>query len=97
MPSVGSGGAPLSDWMVRGFDEQYGVAIVNYFGSNEGASLTGAPRDVADPALRARFFPRAGVAGFQWAVSTTRKIATRLVDLENGQEINQAGRPGEPD
>ena len=95
MPSVGSGGAPLSDWMVRGFDEQYGVAIVNYFGSNEGASLTGAPRDVADPALRARFFPRAGVAGFQWAVSTTRKIATRLVDLENGQEINQAGRPGE--
>lgn len=95
LASIGSGGAPLSDWMVRGFHEQYGVAIVNYFGSNEGASLTGAPRDVADPALRARFFPRAGVPGYQWSVSTTRKIATRLVDLESGQDINEAGRAGE--
>ncbi len=95
MARVGSGGAPLSEWMVRGFHEQYGVAIVNYFGSNEGASLTGAPRDVGDPALRARFFPRAGVPGYQWSVSTTRKIATRLVDLESGQDINEAGRAGE--
>ncbi len=95
LASIGSGGAPLSDWMVRGFHEQYGVAIVNYFGSNEGASLTGAPRDVADPALRARFFPRAGVPGYRWSVSTTRKISTRLVDLESGQDINEAGRAGE--
>ena len=95
LASIGSGGAPLSDWMVRGFHEQYGVAIVNYFGSNEGASLTGAPRDVADPGLRARFFPRAGVPGYQWSVSTTRKIATRLVDLESGQDIDEAGRAGE--
>ena len=92
---IGSGGAPLSDWMVRGFHEKFGVAIVNYFGSNEGASLTGAPADVADPALRARFFPRAGVPGHQWSVSTTRKIATRLVDLESGQDINEANRAGE--
>ncbi len=92
---IGSGGAPLSDWMVRGFHEKFGVAIVNYFGSNEGASLTGAPADVDDPALRARFFPRAGVPGHQWSVSTTRKIATRLVDLENGQDINEANRAGE--
>jgi len=95
LASIGSGGAPLSDWMVRGFHEKYGVAIVNYFGSNEGASLTGAPLDVGDPALRARFFPRAGVPGYQWSVSTTRKIATRLVDLESGQDITEAGRVGE--
>ena len=95
LATIGSGAAPLSEWMVRTFAEQYGVAIVNYFGSNEGASLTGAPRDVPDPAARARYFPRAGVAGFDWSVSTTRKIATRLVDLDSGQDIEEAGRPGE--
>jgi acyl-CoA synthetase (AMP-forming)/AMP-acid ligase II len=71
------------------------VAIVNYFGSNEGASLTGAPRDVPDPAVRARYFPRAGVPGFDWTVSTARKISTRLVDLESGRDIEEAGVPGE--
>jgi acyl-CoA synthetase (AMP-forming)/AMP-acid ligase II len=95
MASIGSGAAPLSEWMVKSFAERYGVAIVNYFGSNEGASLTGAPADVPDPAIRARYFPRAGVPGFEWSVSTTRKIRTRLVDLETGQDIDQPGKPGE--
>ena len=92
---IGSGSAPLSDWMVRGFAEKHGVQIVNYFGSNEGAALAGTARDIPDPALRAQFFPRAGVDGFEWSVSTTKKIRTRLVDLETGAEITEAGRPGE--
>jgi acyl-CoA synthetase (AMP-forming)/AMP-acid ligase II len=92
---IGSGSAPLSDWMVRGFEEKYGVQIVNYFGSNEGAALSGSPQDIADPALRAQFFPRAGVPGLEWAISTTKKIRTRLVDLETGEDIEEAGRPGE--
>ncbi|MBL8380011.1 MAG: acyl--CoA ligase [Burkholderiales bacterium] len=92
---IGSGAAPLSEWMVKGFADTHGVAIVNYFGSNEGASLTGAPADVPDPGVRARFFPRAGVAGYEWSVSTTRKIRTRLVDLETGNDIDTPGRVGE--
>ena len=92
---IGSGSAPLSDWMVRGFEERYGVSIVNYFGSNEGAALSGNATDIPDPAQRAQFFPRAGVEGFQWSVSTTRKIRTRLVDVETGDEITAPGRPGE--
>lgn len=92
---IGSGSAPLSDWMVRGFEEKHGVQIVNYFGSNEGAALSGNQADIPEPELRARFFPRAGVPGFDWSVTTTRKIRTRLVDLESGQEINEAGKPGE--
>jgi len=92
---IRSGSAPLSDWMVRGFEERYGVSIVNYFGSNEGAALSGNVADIPDPAQRAQFFPRAGVDGFQWSVSTTRKIRTRLVDLETGEEITGPGRPGE--
>ena len=92
---IGSGSAPLSEWMVRGFAEKYGVQIVNYFGSNEGAALSGSDVDIPDPALRAQYFPRAGVPGFNWSISTTRKIRTRLVDLETGADITQAGQPGE--
>lgn len=92
---IGSGSAPLSDWMVRGFAERHGVQIVNYFGSNEGAALSGSDIDIPDPALRSQYFPRAGVQGFHWKVSTTRKIRTRLVDLDSGKDISEAGRPGE--
>lgn len=92
---VGSGSAPLSEWMVRGLQERHGIRVVNYFGSNEGAALTSSDIDVPDPALRSQFFPRAGVAGQQWRISTTRKIRTRLVDLETGQDIEQSGQVGE--
>lgn len=92
---IGSGSAPLSDWMVRGFEEKHGVQIVNYFGSNEGAALSGNHIDIPDPALRAQFFPRAGVAGYDWSISTTKKIRTRLVDLLTGEDITEANRAGE--
>lgn len=92
---IGSGSAPLSDWMVRGFAEKRGVQIVNYFGSNEGAALSGNHVDIPDPGLRAQFFPRAGVPGHAWSISTTRKIRTRLVDCETGEDIEDGGRPGE--
>ena len=92
---IGAGAAPLSEWMVRGFADRHGVQIVNYFGSNEGAALSGSDIDIPDPALRAQFFPRAGVDGFEWSVSTTRKIRTRLVETETGRDIVVAGQPGE--
>lgn len=92
---IGSGSAPLSEWMVRGFADRYGVQIVNYFGSNEGAALSGNHVDIPEPELRAQFFPRAGVTGHEWSISTTRKIRTRLVDPETGEDIVVAGRPGE--
>lgn len=92
---IGSGSAPLSDWMVRGFLEKHGVEIVNYFGSNEGAALSGGPRDIPEPELRAQFFPRTGVDGYDWSISTTKKIRTRLADPETGAEITAAGVPGE--
>jgi len=92
---IGSGSAPLSDWMVQGFADKYGVQIINYFGSNEGAALAGSDIEIPEPALRAQYFPRAGVPGFDWRVSTTRKIKTRLVDLASGADISQAGQPGE--
>lgn len=95
LATIGSGSAPLSQWLVKGFKDRFGVEIVNHFGSNEGTSLTGGPRDVPAPELRARFFPRAGVAGFDWHVSTTRKVSTRLVHPETGADINEPGVVGE--
>jgi acyl-CoA synthetase (AMP-forming)/AMP-acid ligase II len=95
LATIGSGSAPLSLWLVKGFKDRFGVDIVNHFGSNEGASLTGGPRDVPDPEMRARFFPRAGVAGFDWHVSTTRKVSTRLVHPETGADIHEPGVIGE--
>ncbi len=92
---IGSGSAPLSDWMVCGFEEKHGVQIINYFGSNEGAALSGNHIDIADAALRAQFFPRAGVTGYDWSISTTRKIKTRLVDVLTGQDIITPDTPGE--
>jgi acyl-CoA synthetase (AMP-forming)/AMP-acid ligase II len=80
---------------VRGFADKHGVQIINYFGSNEGAALAGGDTDIPDPALRAQYFPRAGVEGYEWSISTARKIRTRLVDPESGADITVAGQPGE--
>ena len=91
---IGSGSAPLSDWMVRGFAER-GVQIVNYFGSNEGAALTGSPRDIADPAQRAMYFARAGTGQAHSRISTAAKIRTRLVDPETEREITASAQVGE--
>ncbi len=96
---IGSGSAPLSEWMVRGWAER-GVQIVNYFGSNEGAALTGSPKDIPDPGQRAKFFARAGVERplphvSYSHISTARKIRTRLVDPETDEEVTQPGVPGE--
>jgi acyl-CoA synthetase (AMP-forming)/AMP-acid ligase II len=92
---IGSGSAPLAEWMMRGFAEKYGVQIINYFGSNEGAALASSDVDMPDPATRASNFPRIGVPGQSWGSSTAHCIRSRLVDLDTGEEITQAGQPGE--
>lgn len=85
LKSIGSGSAPLSEWMVRTFHERHGVQIVNYFGSNEGASLTSTQRNTPDPAQRAVLF----------APADGGRMRSRLVDPDSGREIDEAGRPGE--
>ncbi|WP_426036604.1 class I adenylate-forming enzyme family protein [Brevundimonas sp. DC300-4] len=94
LKSIGSGSAPLSEWMVRTFHEKHGVQIVNYFGSNEGASFPSALKDIPDPAERATLFPRLG-DGFKWNCLLHDRIFTRLVDPETEREITQSGQPGE--
>ena len=92
---MGSGGGPLSQWLLQEMYTQFGIEVVNYFGSNEGASMASAPADMPDRSQRALFFPRVGVPGYEWSLSNSRKISTRLVDLDTGEDITGPGRVGE--
>ena len=92
---IGSGSAPLSPDMVRGWQERYGIGVINFFGSNEGVALLTTPRDVPDPEQRARYFPRYGVPGRTWSARTASQVTVKLVDLATGAEITEPGVPGE--
>jgi acyl-CoA synthetase (AMP-forming)/AMP-acid ligase II len=92
--AVSSGSAPLSPWLIEGWDKR-GVAIINFFGSSEGAGLYSGAGSVPDCANRARFFPRFGAAGQVWRDRVHEVSQTRLVDPDTEEEITVPGRPGE--
>jgi len=93
--AIGSGGGALAEWTVRVFTERYGIDVINYFGTNEGASLTASALDLPDPALRASYFPRFGVDGYEWKLPVAKRVRTRLVDPDTGADIDAPGLPGE--
>jgi acyl-CoA synthetase (AMP-forming)/AMP-acid ligase II len=95
LKSVGSGGGPLSEWMMEEMKTQFDIEVVNYFGSNEGAALSSSPLDMPERSQRALYFPRMGVPGFNWNMSVSQKIQTRLVDIDTGEDILSEGRVGE--
>jgi len=92
---VGSGSAPLSEFMVAGFGRDYGIEILNIFGSNEGICLSSSPKDVPDYAERAQYFPSFGVDQQISGDLTHDNIKTRLVDTETGDIVSQRGQEGE--
>jgi acyl-CoA synthetase (AMP-forming)/AMP-acid ligase II len=84
--SIGSGSAPLAPWMIDTFGREYGVEIVNFYGSNEGISLFATPATAPEPEVRAAMFrkPPAGAS-----------IATRVADQDTGEATDAAGTRGE--
>jgi acyl-CoA synthetase (AMP-forming)/AMP-acid ligase II len=90
---VGSGSTPLTPFLIEGWEAR-GVSVINFFGSNEGISLTGYPDNIPDPAERGRYFPRPG-AGLPTRIRTDQWTTARLVDLSTGLEISAVGCPGE--
>jgi acyl-CoA synthetase (AMP-forming)/AMP-acid ligase II len=92
---IGSGSAPLSEWLIAGYRDRFGIEIVNLFGSNEGVSLVSGPREAPDPGHRARYFPRFGRPEFRWDARVAGMIETRLIDRATGDEITSAQVPGE--
>ncbi len=93
--TIGSGSAPLSPAMVKGWKERHAIEVVNFFGSNEGVALVGGPRDIPDPEERARTFPRFGTPGLEWSNRVSRGLRTKLVDPRSGETISEPGQPGE--
>ncbi len=92
---IGSGSAPLDPEMIRGYQDRFGIEIVNAFGSNEGISLMSNASNAAEPAHRARLFPRYGRDEIEWQSPPSVSIHTRIVDPDTGAEILETGRPGE--
>ncbi len=83
---VGSGSAPLSPWMIETFGNDFGVDVVNIYGSNEGIALYCAPEKAADPEVRATMFPRP---------QEDEYLKTRVADPETGAEVTAIGERGE--
>ncbi|WP_306360348.1 class I adenylate-forming enzyme family protein [Nocardia sp. CC227C] len=92
---VGSGGAPLPPGVVRRWQEEFGIEVLNYFGSNEGVCLLGAPADIPDPTMRAQHLPRYGAPGTRWSTRLAESTAVKLVDLTTGETVTEPGGRGE--
>jgi acyl-CoA synthetase len=86
---VGSGSAPLTPFLIEGWEAR-GVSVINFFGSNEGISLTAYADNIPDPAERGRYFPRPG-AGLPTRIRTDQP--GRHEDLRRGGGGAAAGLP----
>lgn len=93
--AIGSGSAPLPSWMIEGWENRYGIAILNNFGSNEGMCLASGPDDVPNASERGELVPRFGVEGFSWTNGMASMVRTKLIDPETNEEITVPNRPGE--
>lgn len=94
LTQIGSGSAPLQEWMVRGWYERYGIEIINYFGSNEGISLMTDVKLMSRPEQRASFFPRYG-GERHWTFPAAQRTTIKLIDRDTGEEVVEPGRAGE--
>ena len=93
--AVGSGSAPLAGWMISKWEKDHGVEVLNLFGSNEGGILFADQDTVPDPYERGRLFPRYGIPEMPFRHEVAHAMSGRLVDLDDGSEITEPGRPGE--
>ncbi|MBT8114730.1 MAG: acyl--CoA ligase [Arenicella sp.] len=92
---VGSGSAPLAPWMIDVFSRQYGVEVINFYGSNEGICLLSTDETSPLPEQRASMFPRLGCADIPWQGAVYEFAKTKVIDLDTGEEINALKQPGE--
>lgn len=90
---IASGSVPLSPWMVKYYDDELGVSIVNFFASNEGIALFSGPRLFPNSADRATFFPRFGGEGVKLNISqdAIAGLKSCLMDTETGEVITENG------
>ncbi|MBN9527083.1 MAG: acyl--CoA ligase [Alphaproteobacteria bacterium] len=92
---LGTGSAPPDPWMMRRFEERFGIPVINFFGSNEGILLCADADMIPDPETRARLFPRVGDDSWPGHGETVNGGAIRLVDAETGERVTTPGRVAE--
>lgn len=95
LQTVGSGGAPLPPGVVKDWQNDLGIEVLNFFGSNEGICLLGAPSDTPDPMIRAEYLPNYAATSRTWATSVARQTDVRLVDVTTGEPVTRVGDRGE--
>ncbi len=93
--SIGSGSAPLAPWMIETFSQQYGLEVINFYGSNEGISLFCTPLHTADSAIRAAMFPRLGCDIEHFKSFANNAVLSKIVDTDSGEVITEPGKVGE--
>lgn len=93
--TIGSGSAPLAPAMVQGFQERFGLPVINIFGSNEGMTLITGPDDVPDPVERASYFPNGLDLTPYFGNAPARIMESRLVPPQGGDAITATDMPGE--
>ena len=94
LKTIGSGSTTMLPSMIEGWEAR-GVEIINFFGSNEGLSLTGGRNNIPDPAMRGHLLPRPGDHGLPTKVRLDHAVSERLVDLATGEDITEGELPGE--
>ncbi len=92
---VGAGGAPLPPSVVAAWQNDHGVEVINFFGSNEGVCLLGAPGDMPDPTIRAQHLPNYAAPDHSWVVRLSRSTSVRLIDPVTGALVDTVGGRGE--
>ncbi|WP_371053416.1 class I adenylate-forming enzyme family protein [Rhodococcus gordoniae] len=92
---VGAGGAPLAPSVVAAWQNDHGIEVINFFGSNEGLCLLGAPNDIPDPELRAEHLPNYAARNKEWVAHLARHTEVKLVDPETGGIVTSTGGRGE--
>jgi len=92
--AIGSGGAPLAPWMVKKFERDYKLPVINFYGSNEGIGLHSTPASAPSAEARGTMFPRLGIKGLPWEGMRVG-VETKVANPDTGEEITAPGVPGE--
>ncbi len=95
--AMGTGSAPPDPSTFDWFQREHGIAMMNFFGSNEGVQLCSHAARVPDPVRRATMFPRDG--DIHWAEGRGRLTANggtfQLLDQESREPVTEPGCVGE--
>ena len=93
--AIGTGSAPITPWLIHSWKDLHGVDLINYFGSNEGATFLSDVEDVPDPQLRSVYLPRFGPKELSWHNRVGKMVESKIVDVDTGEEITEPNHPGE--